>query len=267
MKGKVRMTIQVLVATMHQKDFSLIKKMNIQSNAIVSNQCNLNKIEEFNYNGHQIKYLSFMERGVGLNRNNALMRADSDISIIADDDLVYVDGYADTIRNCFEEHPDVDVIIFNLDESPTKRFIIKKPFKVNRMNFMRFGAARIAFRTKSITKNGITFNLHFGGGAEYSAGEDTLFLNDCLKKKLKILALPVSIAYLSNSRESTWFEGYTNKYFIDKGAIFSYISKRWAWLLCLQFALRHKKLFEKEKGWIEAFVLMTKGVKEFNRGK
>lgn len=92
---------------------------------------------------------------------------------------------------------------------------------------MRFGAARIAFRRKSITKNGITFNLHFGGGTEYSAGEDTLFLHDCLRKGLKIVAVPDSIATLLENRESTWFKGYTDKYFLDRGALFAAISKKW----------------------------------------
>ena len=41
------MTLQVLVATMHQTDHSLLEKMNIQSDAIVVNQCNRNEVERF----------------------------------------------------------------------------------------------------------------------------------------------------------------------------------------------------------------------------
>ena len=67
-KGK---TIEVLVATMNQNDHSLIKRMNIQTDAIVGNQCNRDSIEEFCYNGRNITYLNFCEKGVGLNRNNA----------------------------------------------------------------------------------------------------------------------------------------------------------------------------------------------------
>ena len=78
------MRVQVLVATMHQTDYSLLEKMNIQTDAIVVNQCDENKIEEFEYNGHKIKWLSLKERGVGLSRNTALMRADADILLFAD---------------------------------------------------------------------------------------------------------------------------------------------------------------------------------------
>ncbi|MBA2134090.1 glycosyltransferase family A protein [Capillibacterium thermochitinicola] len=257
------MNVQVLIATTDQHDYSLLEKMNIQSDAIVANQCNRNEIVEFDYKGHRIKYLSFKEKGVGLNRNNALMRADAELSIIADDDMIFVDGYVDIVKKHFRENPDVDVIIFNLLERNSSRYVIKKKFRVRYWNFMRFGAARLVFKTRSITKHGLFFNLHFGGGAEYSAGEDTLFLYDCLKHGLKIIAVPDAIAILTNDRGSSWFEGYTDKYFYDKGVLFAAMSKRWSKLLCLQFAIRRRKLFEKEKTWYEAYKLMLKGLEDF----
>ena len=87
------MRLQVLISTMHQTDHSLLDKMNIQSDAIVINQCDRNEIEEFEYKGHHIQWMSLKERGVGLSRNTALMRADADIVLFADDDVIYDDGY------------------------------------------------------------------------------------------------------------------------------------------------------------------------------
>ena len=69
------MKIQVLVAAMHQSDHSLIDKMNITTDAIVGNQCDFDSVEHFEHNSNKITYLNFKERGVGLNRNNTLMRA------------------------------------------------------------------------------------------------------------------------------------------------------------------------------------------------
>ena len=51
------MNVQVLVAAMHQTDKSLLEKMNIQSDAIVCNQCGTNEFEDFTWNGHAIRYL------------------------------------------------------------------------------------------------------------------------------------------------------------------------------------------------------------------
>ena len=53
------MKIQVLVATMHQTDHSLPEKMNIQTDAIIINQCDRNEYEEFTYNGHTIRFTTY----------------------------------------------------------------------------------------------------------------------------------------------------------------------------------------------------------------
>lgn len=240
------MRVQVLVAAMHQKDHSLLEKMNIQSDVIVGNQCDHNSIENFDYNGHKTTYLNFAERGVGLNRNNALMRASGDICLFADDDMVYIDGYAEKIVQAFEENPKADVIVFNLNEpnaKGAKRYVIPKVTRLNRLNYLRYGTARIAIRLKSIRENGIYFNQCFGGGTEHCHGEDNLFLTACLDKKLRIYAVPVALATLTEERETTWAREYNDKYFRDQGHLYYAISRRWWKLLCLQDAFRRRKAY------------------------
>lgn len=257
------MKVEVLVATINQTNHSLVDKMNLNSDAIIANQCDRNEVEHFEYNGNLISYLSFNERGVGLNRNNALMRSTADICIIADDDMKYVDNYKDIVIKTFEENPKADVIIFNLFEDPVSRYVIKKRFIVNCFTYTKFGAARIAFRRKSITKHGIFFNLSFGGGAEYSAGEDTLFLHDCLLSKLKIIAVPYYIATLIKERESTWFNGYTEKLIMDAGASYSLLFKYTFRLRCLYFCIRRYKSYKKDRSIFNAYKLLVLGAKRF----
>lgn len=261
--GGILMKVEVLVATMNQTDHSLIDKMNIKSNAIIANQCERNEVENFEHYGYHICYLSFAERGVGLNRNNALMRSDADICIIADDDMVYVDNYKDIVIKSFEENPKADVILFNLFESPVSRFVIKKRFNVNIFSYTKFGAVRIAFRRKSITKHGIFFNLSFGGGAEYSNGEDTLFLHDCLINKLKIVAVPYYIATLTEERDSTWFKGYTEKLFMDTGAGYSLLFRYTFRPRCLYFCIRRYNSYKNDRSFLNAYKLLLLGAKRF----
>ena len=244
------MSVQVLVATMHQSDHSLLEKMNIQSDAIVGNQCDRNSIEDFVYRGHNIRYLNFAERGVGLNRNNALMRADADFCLFADDDIVYRDGYVDIVENAFEAFPDADVIAFNfLDRTDygdmQPRHTIAKASRVRWHNYLRYGTARIAIRLSSIREHGIAFNLCYGGGTAHAHGEDNLFLTDCLKKKLKIYAVPDVVAELTDDRPSTWNGVYDDKYLKDQGCLYREISRRWWKLLCLQDAVRHHGEYHK----------------------
>jgi len=164
--------IQTLVATMNQVDHSLVEEMNIQTDAIIANQSNEFSHQRFNHAGNTIDFYSFSERGVGLNRNNAFMRATAEICLLADDDIQYYHGYPSLIAKQFDERPDADVVIFNLDEESGTRFQITEPVRVGFTNFMRFGAPRVAFRRKSVFLQGVLFNLSFGGGTEISAGED-----------------------------------------------------------------------------------------------
>ncbi|MBR4559707.1 MAG: glycosyltransferase [Fibrobacter sp.] len=249
------MNIQVLVAAMHQTDHSLLEKMHLKTDAIVANQCNRNSIEDFEWNGCKIRYLNFAERGVGLNRNNALMRASGDVCLFADDDMVYVDDYTEIVQKAFERYPDADVIAFNLIEPKITRYVIKKAYKVGFLSYLRFGTARVAVRLKSIREKGIYFNQCFGGGTEHSHGEDNIFLTDCLRKGLKMYAVPEYIAKLTEERPSTWKNGYDEKYFHDQGALYRMISPRWWKLLCLQDAVRHRKLYE--CNWLKAFLAMV----------
>ncbi len=70
------MKVEVLVAAMHQEDGSLIEKMNIQTDAIVGNQCERCSNEEYAFDGHKAIYYNRPNRGVGLNRNVALLHGE-----------------------------------------------------------------------------------------------------------------------------------------------------------------------------------------------
>lgn len=260
------MKLEVLVSSMHQRDHSLLDKMNINSNAIIINQCDKNKLEKFTYRGNQIKLFSFAERGVGLSRNNALMRATGDICLFADDDVIYEDGYEQMVLKAFVDNPKADVIIFNLqrlnDKRQSHKIIRKKRVRI--YNALRYGTVRIAVKTQRIHEKNIYFSLLFGGGAQYSAGEDTLFLCDCFHKGLKIYTSPEQIGVVEQ-KESTWFAGYNEKFFVDKGVLFHYISKRLARLLCIQFVIRKYKQFSEEMHWSKALRLMNQGINEVRK--
>lgn len=252
------MSVQVLVATMNQTDYSLLNKMNIETSAIVCNQCDKNEMVDFLHEEKCVRWLSFCERGVGLNRNNALMRADAEICLFADDDMVYVDGYEDIVTKAFEQIPDADVIVFNLIEKTPTRYVIPKISRVNRLNYLRYGTARVAVKLSSVKINGIYFNQCFGGGTEHCHGEDNLFLTACLDKGLRIYAYPAFIATLTEERASTWNTGVDEKYLKDQGVLYRQISRRHWKLLCLQDAIRHSRRYG--ISWLTAYKMMTRAI-------
>lgn len=251
------MKLQVLVAAMNQTDHSLLEKMNINSDVIVGNQCDYDSVERFEWNGHHAIYLNFAERGVGLNRNNALMRASGDICLFADDDMRYCDDYAETVCDAFAQNPDADVIVFNLYEPYKTRYVITKQNKVNYMNFLRYGTARFAIRMRSIREKGIYFNQCFGGGTSHCHGEDNIFLAECLKQGLRVYSDPRFIAELTEERTSSWNKGYDRKYLQDQGVLYRTMF-RYTWrLFCLQDAIRHSG--EYQMPWKKALKWMLAG--------
>lgn len=260
------MDIQVLVSTMNQKDYSLLDRMNIQTDAIIINQCDRNEIIEFEHRGNRIIWFSLNERGVGLSRNNALLRATSDICLMADDDMVYVDGYKEIVINAFKKNLKADIIMFNVPihkingETLIK---VKKNKRVRFYNALKYGTVNLAFKRESILKKNIFFSLLFGGGARYGSGEDSLFITEALKKGLHIYSDTSKIAEINEST-SSWFTGFNQKYFYDKGALFAAISKKGAHLLALQFVLRKHRIFKNHIGMKEALKATWKGIKDFN---
>lgn len=260
------LSVQVLVAAMNQTDFSLVEKIGITTSAIIGNQCDRNEIiTQVKNNGRKITYLSFQEKGVGLNRNNALFRATADICTFADDDMRLSDNYEEIVRHAFEELPDADAIIFNIDTigGCVKRRKTQKVKRIKLYNALNYGAARLSVRNSSVMRYNLCFNRLFGGGSVYSSGEDTLFICDMLKKHLKVYVYPATIGSVMQN-DSTWFHGYTQKYLYDKGALYEAISPILGPLLCLQLLFRHKEVY-KESGLtvIGAYILMRQGSKGY----
>lgn len=256
------LTVEILVSTMYETDYSLLEKINVQSDAIVVNQCNRENINKFIYENNRIIWIDTKERGVSNSRNLALSMATADICLLVDADEQLVDDYVHIIQKSFGSIKKADLIIYNIQSigNIRKRYFNTKVRKLHIFNIMRYGAARIAFRREKIIEKGVFFNTKFGPGAEISCGEDSLFLNDCLKQFFYIISYPETIANIDD-HDSTWFKGYNNNYFIDKGALFYAISSRWCDLLILQHILRHGNQI-KELGGINALMKMIEGKKK-----
>lgn len=257
--------LQVLCATMHQKDFSKIKEMNIQSDVLFANQAQNDYVWEMKTPYMHAKMITTKTRGVGKNRNIALQNATSKICLFADDDIIYVDDYEKIILNAFAEIPDADAIVFNVETigKDMLRRTNSKIKRVHKYNCFNYGAVRIAVKLDSVRKNGIVFSEKFGGGTIFSAGEDSIFMADMLKKKMKIYTYFQTIAKIPQN-ESTWFCGYNEKYLYDKGALFCALSKPFAHLLCLQDLIRHPRIYKENNiGFMRAYKVMIKGIKGY----
>jgi glycosyltransferase involved in cell wall biosynthesis len=243
---------------------SLIKEMKIKTGAVVVSQEDKNETSYINNYGQEIKFIRSDNRGVGRSRNLAIINATADICLIADEDMIYVDNYEKIVFDEFKKRPDADIILFSIESLNPDRPCYEETRNhiVNKLNFMKYGACRVAFRRESILKNNIFFSLMFGGGARYGSGEDSIFLNDCLKYGLKIYACTKKIADVKQE-ESSWFTGFNKKYYFDKGALFSAMGKYNSLLLIPLMAIRGKNEFKDKFSVKQVIDFMVKGRKDY----
>lgn len=258
------MRLQVLVSTMNQTDYSLLERMNIQTDAVVVNQCDKYEVKQFDFRGHKIKWISMPERGIGLSRNTALFHSSAEIILFADDDIVYQNGYEKNVIHAFRKHKDAEVVCFNIKLVNSNKNIgghrdNLKNKKLNAFNSMRYGATLIAARRKSLLRERISFSLLFGGGAEFNSGEDSIFIKDCLDARLKLYSDIYCLGSVDDS-ESSWYSGINDKFFIDRGIVYALAFPIIHEEIFLYYAYKLSKL-DNKYGVLKIFSLFNKGKK------
>ena len=84
--------VEVVCVTMGQKDLTIADKMHITGDAVFGNQADGYRKETQLNAGRTLRMITTDTRGVGVNRNIALLHAAGDILLFADDDICYADG-------------------------------------------------------------------------------------------------------------------------------------------------------------------------------
>lgn len=254
------MNVEVLASVMNSSVKEITAQMNLDSDAVIINQCDCLAQEETEYRGHRVRFFSFPERGVGRSRNEAILRAEGDICLFADADIVYEKGYAEAVLQEFTRNPKADMILFNITvEEKRRTYHITARKRVHWYNCGRYGAVSFAVKRNSLLQSGVAFSLLFGGGARYSNGEDSLFLKEFMDKGYRVYTAPVTIGRECVG-DSTWFEGYNKKFFYDRGVLYRCLYGKAARMLAWRFLLAHKEALCREAGLKQAYRWMAEGI-------
>ncbi len=260
------MKIDVLISTMNKASYDLLDSMRIDSDCVVVNQCGKDSFEEFSYRGYQVKWINSSEIGLSRSRNLAIKNSSADICVLADDDLVYVDGYSSCVLGAFDNLSLADILAFKVDG--IGRSFKVYPGDVKKLNFfslMKVSSVQIAFKRDRFIDKSIFFREEFGAGSIFYAGEESVLLSECRRKGLNIYFVPDKVADL-HLGDSTWFEGFNERYFITKGANFTAMSKPLALFLIIQFAFRKRSLYQHQSTLRKALRYMLKGRKIYLSG-
>lgn len=263
------MKIEVLVTTMHQKDFSKYSDMNLQTDAVIANQADFCDFKETEINGKKVRLITTDTRGISYNRNIAILYSKGDIIVFADDDQRFVDGYEEIINQAFEKNPKADAIKFYCESTNPKRPLsYKRPDmfkKASKKILMSSGVPCFAVKKEFLFKKNITFNNRLGPGQEIFCGEDTVFFKDMCRFKAKIYLSPQLISYVAQE-ESTWFTGYNERFFCSIGYIYGCVYGMLAPLAILRRALktsRNKSNLSKK----QMIITMLNGSNKHRKGE
>lgn len=256
------MKIQVLAAAVNKEPKALACDMNLKTDAIIVNQCDKYFYEEFSRGDRKIRCIGMPERGVGLNRNTALLHADGDIVLFSDEDIRFYDDYEKQIADAFAKNPDADLLTFNFKvDASRKTYYNESERRIRWYNYGRYPTFAVAAKLSMLRKANVSFSLLFGGGAKYSCGEDSLFLRDCLAAGLHMYTSTAEIGE-EVYRESTWFQGYHKKFFVDRGVLYHFLYGKMAKIFSLRFLYAHKAEMCKEISLKEAYGFMKEGIAE-----
>jgi len=211
--------LEVLISCMHQSDMSIVHKTNILSDAVIINQCDRNSYDEDVIREYRVRMYSCTERGLSRSRNMAIRASTEDICLLCDDDEHLEDDYVAKILKAYEVYPDADVIAFRV-QYPLKK-CWRSAKRIRYLDTLKIYSWQITFKRESIVRSAILFNELFGAGTKYSHGEENVFLYNCLNNGLKIYYVPALIAVVKQDK-STWFHGFTENYFINRGILTRY---------------------------------------------
>lgn len=257
-------SLQTLIAAVNAPN-DLALKLQIEGRAVIANQYSTDVPACTESN--DVIVVNTRTKGIGANRNIALIHASDDIVLFGDDDMRYYAGYSSIILDAFNEIPEADLIVFNLDyRNETVENTRRQIHEVKRVrvwNSLNYGAPRMAVRLTSQRKANIWFTTLFGGGSLYGAGEDCLFMLSALRHGLKVFAYPAIIGE-TDLASSSWFTGYGEKFFFDKGALFQAAFGVFSLPMMLQFVMRHRDTLGKCDAF-SALEYMKRGARAYER--
>lgn len=140
-----------------------------------------------------ITIISSYTKGLSKNRNNCLRHATGDIVMILDDDVKLKHEYLDRVLSFFNDS-EVDLAVSKIEtpegQPEYKHYSNQGYFLNNIKQLKNVSSVEISFRLKPLVEKSIFFNEAFGLGMQANSGEELIFLNDCMRKGLKIKYFP-----------------------------------------------------------------------------
>ncbi len=255
MKTEVLLSVMDKEDTIHYADM-----LNIRTDALIVNQCGVRNIYQTSGRYGKIYVRESDERGLSRSRNEAMDNAHSDTVIFCDNDIKYENDAFTKIDHAFEANPDAAILVFFIERPERKTPVYNRECIMDKVHMMKIFSPEIAVR---LSRTGdLRLNEEFGAGAKYSMGEENIFLFEAKRRGLIIKYIPEKIAVMLPV-QSSWFSGYDEKFFFNRGAGYYAMDKKMWYPLAWQFIIRKRKLYNKDISMSDAYRSMKEGRREY----
>lgn len=152
----------------HFSDFSiLIINQTTQGNELVSSY-------------DSIRVVNSYERGLSRSRNLAVQHASKKIGLIADDDLVFLEGFDEKVAKGFNHFPTAAAVKFitvTFGGVPFRKYPNEPVAVLSDLQRLNSTSWEIALNIAQVRKSGIPFNTNFGLGSTFPLGEEPVLMN------------------------------------------------------------------------------------------
>ncbi|SIS38191.1 hypothetical protein SAMN05421766_101249 [Zobellia uliginosa] len=189
--------ITILVSTVDggilRNDTLLNMPLSTSLNMVIVNQMIKNDVPLSIQRDH-CKIINSKTKGLSVSRNLALNEVRSGYAIVADDDVVYVDGFEERIRQAFQKFKKRAILTFRI-ETPEGGFFkdyASEAFEHNARSLLKVSSIDMVLNVSELNSD-VKFDEQFGLGAKYNTGENNIFLLDAHRKGLLMGYVPETI--------------------------------------------------------------------------
>jgi hypothetical protein len=134
--------------------------------------------------------------GLSRSRNAAISACETDLLLIADDDLIFSLEGIDSLRQEFDRDEDLSIATGRLKKPDGMLFKNYPNDKkvLTRKNSGFVGSPEIMIRVSSLLKSDLRFDEEFGLGTQHPTGEEYIFITDAMNKNLVVSFFPITVA-------------------------------------------------------------------------
>lgn len=188
--------IEILLSTMNRSSLDFLLPMFpfghfSDYNILIINQTTADNILGSEY--PSVRIINSFERGLSKSRNLAIAGASKRIGLIADDDVIFVEGFDQSIANGFNHFSNAAIIKFmatTFEGVPFRKYPKQPIAHLNALLRLTSSSIEMALNLEQVHNSETEFDIRFGLGTSFPLGEEPIFINELHARGFQISHYP-----------------------------------------------------------------------------